>query len=356
MELVLEQTQQGSSHEVSISTKGVEELKRIIRRWRYNIIPAELKFKTPCSIIKDKYRMKAQVHVSKSSAIFDVQALPQRKHYYQNDKSIKCDLSSCAGSELGSELTSLAGSELSLTSYRLIEDYFPATCEQELCLFNFLLASCQVSSSELSLASYRLINDYLPTTCERELSPLILLLASCQLSPSKLLGNEQCSERLKGKENGVNILKSIDEGPFQMGTLRETLTKGTEGALDLGPEQPRVYSDLTSEEKDRYNANIWATNILLQGLPKDIYSLINHYTDAKDIWDNVKMLMKRLELVKEDRKSQLYDDFKQFEQLKEETIHDYYVRFAKLINDMWNIKMTTSKMQLNLKFVNNMLP
>nr|GEW30117.1 hypothetical protein [Tanacetum cinerariifolium] len=31
-----------------------------------------------------------------------------------------------------------------------------------------------------------------------------------------------------GKENGVNILKSIDEGPFQMGTFRETLTEGTE--------------------------------------------------------------------------------------------------------------------------------
>nr|GEU42851.1 uncharacterized mitochondrial protein AtMg00810-like [Tanacetum cinerariifolium] len=47
-----------------------------IRRWRYNLIPAESKFKTPCSIIKDKYMMKAQVHVSKSSAISDVQALP----------------------------------------------------------------------------------------------------------------------------------------------------------------------------------------------------------------------------------------------------------------------------------------
>nr|GEW42743.1 hypothetical protein [Tanacetum cinerariifolium] len=35
----------------------------------------------PCSILKDKYMMKAQVHVSKSSAISDVQALPQRKHY-----------------------------------------------------------------------------------------------------------------------------------------------------------------------------------------------------------------------------------------------------------------------------------
>ncbi|GKC63919.1 hypothetical protein Tco_1096517, partial [Tanacetum coccineum] len=41
---------------------------------------------------------------------------------------------------------------------------------------------------------------------------------------------------------------------------------------------------------------------------------------------------------------------------KGETIHDYYVRFAKLINDMRNIKMTMSKIQLNSKFVNNMLP
>nr|GFB94863.1 hypothetical protein [Tanacetum cinerariifolium] len=50
-----------------------------IRRWRYNLIQEESKFKTPCSIIKDKYMMKAQVHVSKSSIISDVQALPQRK-------------------------------------------------------------------------------------------------------------------------------------------------------------------------------------------------------------------------------------------------------------------------------------
>ncbi|GKA08348.1 hypothetical protein Tco_0687679 [Tanacetum coccineum] len=98
-----------------------------------------------------------------------------------------------------------------------------------------------------------------------------------------------------------------------------------------------------------------ATNILLQGLPKDIYSLINHYTDAKDIWDNVKMLLESLELTKEDRESQLYGDFEHFRRNKGETIHDYYVRFTKLIN-MRNIKMTMSRMQLNSKFVNNMFP
>ncbi|GJS11588.1 retrovirus-related pol polyprotein from transposon TNT 1-94 [Tanacetum coccineum] len=93
----------------------------------------------------------------------------------------------------------------------------------------------------------------------------------------------------RGKENGVNIFKSIDEGPFQMGAFRETLA---------------------------------------EGLPKDIYSLINHYTDAKDTWDNVKMLLEGSELTKEDRESQLYDDFEHFRQHKGETIHDYYGRFV----------------------------
>ncbi|GKD83785.1 hypothetical protein Tco_1350624, partial [Tanacetum coccineum] len=54
--------------------------------------------------------------------------------------------------------------------------------------------------------------------------------------------------------------------------------------------------------------------------------------------------------------SQLYDEFERFCQIKGETIHVYYVRFSKLINDMRNIKMTMSRMQLNSKFVNNMLP
>nr|GFC27364.1 hypothetical protein [Tanacetum cinerariifolium] len=89
-----------------------------------------------------------------------------------------------------------------------------------------------------------------------------------------------------------------------MGTIQEPLAEGTEGAPHLGPERPRVYYDLSPEEKDRH---------------------LRQCEDAPG-------------------------------RHKRETIHGYYVRFAKLINDMRNIKMTMSRMQLNSKFVNNMLP
>ncbi|GJR84382.1 retrovirus-related pol polyprotein from transposon TNT 1-94 [Tanacetum coccineum] len=149
------------------------------------------------------------------------------------------------------------------------------------------------------------------------------------------------------------MLDRSDFASWQQRKFRETLA---EGALHLGPERDRVVADLTPEENDRYKADICATNILLQGLPKDIYMLINHYIDAKDIWDIVKMLLEGSELTKDDRESQLYDEFEHFRQNKRETIHEYYARFTMLINDMINIKITMLKMQLNSKFVNNMLP
>nr|GEX04248.1 hypothetical protein [Tanacetum cinerariifolium] len=49
----------------------------------YNLITAESKFKNLVLDHQDKYMMKAQVHMSTSSAISDEQALPRRKHYCQ---------------------------------------------------------------------------------------------------------------------------------------------------------------------------------------------------------------------------------------------------------------------------------
>ncbi|GJT71203.1 retrovirus-related pol polyprotein from transposon TNT 1-94 [Tanacetum coccineum] len=86
------------------------------------------------------------------------------------------------------------------------------------------------------------------------------------------------------------------------------------------------------------------------GLPKAIYKLINHNIEAKAIWDNVKMLLAGSELTKEDRESQLYDEFERVKMLHGENINEYYVRFHKLVNDMRNIRMTMPNIQLNSKF------
>ncbi|GJX38086.1 hypothetical protein Tco_0251389 [Tanacetum coccineum] len=114
-----------------------------------------------------------------------------------------------------------------------------------------------------------------------------------------------------GKDNGENIMKSITEGPFKMGTFIQTPAEETEGALQPGPERARVFTDLSAEEKER---------IKMQE-NKTLY-----YTDAKDIWDNVKMILEGSELTKDDRESQLYDEFNA-SSIKGEPFQFTYVRF-----------------------------
>nr|GFC01334.1 integrase, catalytic region, zinc finger, CCHC-type, peptidase aspartic, catalytic [Tanacetum cinerariifolium] len=53
----------------------------------------------------------------------------------------------------------------------------------------------------------------------------------------------------RGKDNGVKILKSINEGPYKLVTFRETLAESTEGTPQFGPERPRVYSNLILKRK-----------------------------------------------------------------------------------------------------------
>ncbi|GJT72006.1 hypothetical protein Tco_1031292 [Tanacetum coccineum] len=144
----------------------------------------------------------------------------------------------------------------------------------------------------------------------------------------------------RGKENEIYILQLINHGPFELGTTRDTLGTTPEGGALLGPERPHTYDDLNDNDKKRFDADFHETNIVLQGLPKDIYKLINHNIEAKAIWDNVKMLLTGSELTKEDRESQLYGEFKRFKMLPRENINEYYVWFHKLVNDMRNIRMT----------------
>ncbi|GJR16539.1 retrovirus-related pol polyprotein from transposon TNT 1-94 [Tanacetum coccineum] len=49
--------------------------------------------------------------------------------------------------------------------------------------------------------------------------------------------------------------------------------------------RPQRLEDYAGKDKLRYDSDIKAVNILLLGLPVDIYTLINHYQTAKEIWN-----------------------------------------------------------------------
>ncbi|GKF43069.1 hypothetical protein Tco_0129621, partial [Tanacetum coccineum] len=93
-------------------------------------------------------------------------------------------------------------------------------------------------------------------------------------------------------------------------------------------------------------AIIKAINIILQGLPTEIYALVSQHRVAKDIWEKIKLLMQGTSLTKQERECKLYDEFDKFTYKKGETLH--------LLNDMNIYKMPLEQFQVNTKFLNTL--
>ncbi|GKB28221.1 hypothetical protein Tco_0867622 [Tanacetum coccineum] len=53
----------------------------------------------------------------------------------------------------------------------------------------------------------------------------------------------------------------------------------------------KKYAELSAADKIQADCDMKATNIILHGLPADIYSLVNHHRVAKDLWERVQLLM-----------------------------------------------------------------
>nr|GEV59391.1 hypothetical protein [Tanacetum cinerariifolium] len=101
----------------------------------------------------------------------------------------------------------------------------------------------------------------------------------------------------RGKENGVNILKSIDEGPYQIGIVRDTLAESTEGAPQFDPERPQVYSNLSPEDKDRFVTTVKLNRGLRDSNYDQLYAYLKqHETHVKEN----KMMLKRFSQPKVD--------------------------------------------------------
>ncbi|GJX46533.1 hypothetical protein Tco_0271723 [Tanacetum coccineum] len=157
---------------------------------------------------------------------------------------------------------------------------------------------------------------------------------------------------IRGKENGEMLRDSVENGPYKFKS--EITIKDTDGVTDI--RRAQRLEDLASDDKLRYDSDIKAINILLLGLPVNIYTLINHYQIAKEICDRVKELMEGTEMTKQERESMLYDEFDKFTSEPGESIHSYYLRFTKLINDINMNPMSMRPMQINTKFVNHLQP
>ncbi|GJX58585.1 retrovirus-related pol polyprotein from transposon TNT 1-94 [Tanacetum coccineum] len=123
---------------------------------------------------------------------------------------------------------------------------------------------------------------------------------------------------MMNRPHGRMILASVEKGPLVWPTI----------TVD-GVTRPKEYTELTPAETIQADCDIKAINIILQGLPTEIYAL-------------------------QERECKLYDEFDKFTYKKGESLHEYYLRFTLLLNDMNIYKMPLEQFQVNTKFLNTL--
>ncbi|GJV24938.1 reverse transcriptase domain-containing protein [Tanacetum coccineum] len=158
---------------------------------------------------------------------------------------------------------------------------------------------------------------------------------------------------IRGKPLGKLIWRSIQNGPTPHPQI--TVTEG-EGDAATQVTRDKRDEEFTEIENNKELADIQATNILSQGLPRHVFNILNQTRTGKEIWDNVELLMKGSGKSLQQQKEELFDEYERFRAIGNESIHDYFVRFHKLINDMKITQLNIPTHQMNTKFVNNLPP
>nr|GEW59516.1 copia protein [Tanacetum cinerariifolium] len=118
------------------------------------------------------------------------------------------------------------------------------------------------------------------------------------------------------------ILESVENGPLLWPTIEEN-----------GVTRPKKYSELSATEAIQANCDVKG----------------NQYHSPRNP-------TRGTSLTKQERKCKLYDEFNKFAYKKGDSLHDFYLRFSLLLNDMNIYNMKLEQFQVNTKFLNTLPP
>ncbi|GKC28818.1 retrovirus-related pol polyprotein from transposon TNT 1-94, partial [Tanacetum coccineum] len=96
------------------------------------------------------------------------------------------------------------------------------------------------------------------------------------------------------------ILESIENGPLIWPTIEEN-----------GVTRPKKYTELSATEVIQADCDVKATNIILQGLPPEVYALVSNHKVAKELWERIQLLMQGTLLTKQEREFNQQLEFSQ---------------------------------------------
>nr|GEZ55617.1 BED zinc finger, hAT family dimerization domain [Tanacetum cinerariifolium] len=108
----------------------------------------------------------------------------------------------------------------------------------------------------------------------------------------------------KKQTNGEAMINSIKNGDQPLPRVNQVSIAGTTSTEQLPLKDKSMWSN---QEKRIQKIDRLARSLLIQGLPNDIYSLIDSNKTAKDLWDALARHMLGSEYGEQDRKAAVFD-------------------------------------------------
>nr|GEV52817.1 reverse transcriptase domain-containing protein [Tanacetum cinerariifolium] len=173
----------------------------------------------------------------------------------------------------------------------------------------------------------------------------MLTVGSTTRIPSLFQGEySQWSERfmnyIKEQTDGEAMINSIKNGDQPLPTITQVSIAGATSS-----EQPPLKdkSMWSNQEKKIRKIDCLARSLLIQGLPNDIYSLIDINKTTKDLWDALERHMLGSEYGEQDRKATVLYEYETFKATEGELLLDTYIRYLK-----WKQYATMTRQNKNL--------
>nr|GEV61054.1 hypothetical protein [Tanacetum cinerariifolium] len=136
---------------------------------------------------------------------------------------------------------------------------------------------------------------------------------------------------LEEQTDGKAMINSIKNGDQPLPRVTQVSIVETSST-----EQPslRDKSMWYDQEKKIQKIDRLSRSLLIQGLPNDIYSLINSNKTAKDLWDALARHMLGFEYGEQDRKAVVLYEYETFKATEKELLLDTCIRYLQMIYDL----------------------
>nr|GEW51663.1 hypothetical protein [Tanacetum cinerariifolium] len=154
------------------------------------------------------------------------------------------------------------------------------------------------------------------------------------------------------RPNGEALRKCILSGPYKPTTVLVQAIEATDNSLII-PEHTTVETpmNMSPENKAHFLAEKEAIHLILTGIGDQIYSTMDAFQTAQEMWEAIERLQQGESLNIQDVKTNLFWEFGKFTSHDGETIESYYTRFYKLMNEMIRNNFIVATMQVNVKFL-----